>query len=240
MNTPRVVVGPPFLRVGILALGLCAGPAPAQGLPGAVAERVGPAYELVGTGPAPLLSAGPMHSGFLRLDATAQLAARHELRLTSWTLPAPGGLETMPGLSLATLSAVNRFGLDPSRATYRYTFLAQPQWAWKVGVSTNLREVGGLRSAITFSERVRFGALPLLHVGGEGMLSPRWRLAFDADGLMTPRGRAFDLGLRVNYSLTPNLFVFGGYRLTDSVGEAEEHHGNGVSNAANVGMRYRF
>ncbi|OYT68618.1 MAG: hypothetical protein CFK52_14660, partial [Chloracidobacterium sp. CP2_5A] len=60
------------------------------------------------------------------------------------------------------------------------------------------------------------------------------------DGLMTPRGRAFELGLRVSYQLAPNFSLYGGYRLSESGGEAEESYPSGFSNSANVGVRLRF
>jgi hypothetical protein len=180
----------------------------------------------------------------LRLEATTSIAPRHELRFSTWTAGRTG-FDSLAGASSATLSsalsAEPGLRLDPARATYRYTFLAQRDWAWKLGVSSNLRELGEtVRPGLTTSDRFRFGTLPLLHFAGEGRLAPRWRLAFDADGLMTPRGRTFDLGLRVNYSLTRNVLLYGGYRLTDSGGDAEEFYGAGLSNAANVGLRYRF
>jgi len=182
----------------------------------------------------------PQLQGQLRLEATTTIAPRHELRLSTWA-SGRGGLESLPGVSLATLTSEPTLRLDPARATYRYTVLAQRDWAWKLGLSTNVRELGdSLRPSLSLSDRLRFGALPLLHVAGEGQLAARWRLAFDADGLMTPRGRTFDLGLRVNYSLTPNFLLFGGYRLTEAAGDAEEFYGAGVSNAANFGLRYRF
>lgn len=176
--------------------------------------------------------------GQLRLEATTTLAPRHEVRFSTWA--SGGGLDSFPGISLATLTADPTLRLDPARATYRYTFLTQRDWAWKLGVSANMRDMSDVVRPLGLADRLRFGALPLLHVAGEGRLASRWRLAVDADGLMTPRGRTFDLGLRVNYSLTPNFLLFGGYRLTDSAGEAEEFYGSGVSNAASFGLRYRF
>jgi hypothetical protein len=178
--------------------------------------------------------------GQQRLEATTAIAPRHELRFSAWAT-ARGGLESLPGVSLATLTSDSTLRLDPARATYRYTVLTQRDWAWKLGISANVREMSdSLRSGLAMSERLRFGSLPLLHVAGEGQLAPRWHLAFDADGLMTPRGRTFDLGLRVNYSLTSNFLLFGGYRMTEAAGDAEEPYGTGLSNAANFGVRYRF
>lgn len=225
------------------ALCLLAGPAVAQVTIGAAGDNPAlvapPSYQLIdmafGT---PLRSPQPL--GLWRLEATTSLAPRHELRFSTWAI-GRGGLESLPGVSLATLASDASLRVDPARATYRYTFLAQRDWAWKLGISANVKEFGDtLRPGLGFSDRLRFGALPLLHVGAEGQLASRWRLSFDADGLMTPRGRTFDLGLRVNYTLTPNFLLFGGYRLTESAGDAEEFYGTGLSNAANFGLRYRF
>jgi hypothetical protein len=178
--------------------------------------------------------------GQLRLEAITAIAPRQELRFSTWAT-GRGGLESMPGVSLATLTSEPTLRLDPARATYRYTVLMQRDWAWKLGVSANVRELSdSLRGGLANSDRLRFASLPLLHVAGEGQLATRWRFAFDADGLMTARGRTFDLGLRVNYSLTPNFLLFGGYRLTEAAGDAEEFYGTGPSNTANFGLRYRF
>jgi long-subunit fatty acid transport protein len=57
---------------------------------------------------------------------------------------------------------------------------------------------------------------------------------------MTARGRALELGLSVRYRLAPNLSVYGGWRLSDAGGEAEEFYGSGSAHAANVGLRLRF
>jgi hypothetical protein len=117
--------------------------------------------------------------------------------------------------------------------------LERPAWSWRVGVTTNLQELSGLRLSLS-GERARFGSLPLLHVGGDGRVWRGMAVGFDADGLMTPRGHAFELGLRASYDLAPNLAVYGRYRLSESAGEAEEFYGTGLSNSANVGLRFRF
>jgi hypothetical protein len=80
----------------------------------------------------------------------------------------------------------------------------------------------------------------MLHMAGDARITDRWRLDMDADTLMTARGSALDLGLQLRYQFAPNFSLFGGYRLSNSSGEAEEIYGSGFSNAANVGMRLRF
>ena len=46
----------------------------------------------------------PLLPGQWRLEATTTLAPRHELRFSTWTAGV-GGLETIPGVSLATLTS---------------------------------------------------------------------------------------------------------------------------------------
>ena len=116
-------------------------------------------------------------SSLLRLETAAGLAARHEIRLTAF----PAAYDP------AALSGDSVLRFDAPRATYRYTLMERPSWAWKVGLTSNLRDAGDLFRHGIASERTRFGAMPLMHVGGEARVAERWRLSVDADGLMTAR-----------------------------------------------------
>ena len=197
-----------------------------------------PIYGLTGDGLAEqsLLAArwgAPMTS--LRLDAAAGVGA-HEVRILSygWLLPVTPRLS-----STGTQPGVDR-NVDPVRATYRYTLLDRPTWAMKLGLSTNLGESSGTLRPALGSERTSFGSLPLLHLAGVAQWSPRWRLGFAVDGLATMSGRALDLGVQVDYLWSQSMSVYGGYQLTDAAGEAESYYGGGLSNRANIGLRYRF
>jgi len=171
----------------------------------------------------------------LRLDASAGVGA-HEVRLLGYRalLPVAPQLRSIAGETAADLS------IDPVRATYRYTLLDRPTWAMKLGLSANIADYpGGLRP-LPGTERTGFGSLPLLHLAGVAQWSPRWRMGVAVDGTATMRGRALDLGLQVDYLWSESMSVFGGYQLTDAAGEAEGYYGSGLSNRANIGMRYRF
>ena len=201
---------------------------------------VAPLYRLIDS--APLISSRWQPPALApRLEGTAWIAPRHELRLT--TSPLVGADEARPldGVSFATLSNAPTLRLDPYRATYRYTFLEQRDWHWKLGLTTNLRAFAeGLRPGLTLGQRLRLSGLPQVHFAGEGRLAGKWRLAFDADSPTTLRGRALDLGLRISYSLSPNFSVYGGYRLSDAAAEGDDAYTGGLANSANVGLRLRF
>jgi hypothetical protein len=197
------------------------------------AQPTNPLYRLVQ--PEMALPAGGAMGGF-RVETFTSLAPRHEVRLSA---------EPTVGFSASAFDPwSNRalgYDLGTTRATYRYVVAQSPDWAWKVGITANLREMSeSLRAAASLTPP-RFGGLPLLHVAGEGRLSPRWSMAFDADGLITGRGRAVDVGVRVDYALSRTFTLFGGYRLNESSGEAYDDVLNtGFVSSARFGLRYRF
>lgn len=166
-----------------------------------------------------------------RLDLSTGLLARHEVRLSSTSRTGWSGFDA----GLAGYDA--GWSLDPLRATYRYTVLERRDWAWKVGFTTRLGETEASRGPAF--DRTRFGTLPQVHMAGEARLATNWLLSVDADGLMTPRGRALDLGVRVDYALGRSLYLYGRYRLSDRYADGDDAS-QGLSNSANVGVRYRF
>jgi hypothetical protein len=210
----------PLAATLTLLLGLPAAHAQADEAASALSRSL---YRLVDA--APLASIAPGADVRWRMESALGLGERQQLRLTTRAL----------SLSAPLIGGVPQFD---SRATWRYTVLQRPGWAWRVGLTTAL---GDHEPRLKPAEKhSRFGSYPLLHVAGDASLTRRWQMGFDADGLMTARGRALELGLRVSYLLAPNFAVTGGYRLTDAAGDGEEAYGNGFSNSANVGVRLRF
>jgi len=175
-----------------------------------------------------------------RLEGQASLAARQEFKFS--TVPTGRysyGVFTTGDLGPSALHLDNTVGLDQVRATYRYTWLSMRDLDLKVGLTSNLSQLGpSLGSG--FGSLMRFGNLPLMHVSGVGRLSNNWRVALDANGMWTARGRSLDLGLHVDYSLSRSMQLFGGYQMTDLAGDAEDPLAIGTVNTANFGLRYRF
>jgi hypothetical protein len=176
-----------------------------------------------------------------RLEGGARLDSRQELRFSTVQTghsSTYGVTDLWPDLN-RRYSMDGTLGLDQPRATYRYTWLSMRELDLKVGLTSNLAQVGpSLRSGV--SSPMRFGALPQMHLSGVGRLTDNWQVSLDADGLWTARGRSLDLGLRLDYSLNRSFQFFGGYRLADFVGDAEDYYGSANINSANVGLRYRF
>lgn len=144
-----------------------------------------------------------------------------------------------PALS-PTLSPTQRAGLDHARATYRYTFFETDAWAYKLGLTASLLDNPATWRPALGSDRWRLGSTPMMHLSASGHYGDRWQLSVDADGLHTGRGHALDLDLRVDYGLGHDLFLYGGYRLVESGGDAEDLYGPSPNNSANVGIRFRF
>jgi len=169
-----------------------------------------------------------------RLEGQARLDSRQEFKFSTVST-SPSGLYGFNDFGPGAMRLDNTVGMDQPRATYRYTWLSMRELDLKVGLTSNISQFGpSLRSGLSF------GSLPQMHLSGVGRLTGNWLVALDADGLWTTRGRSLDLGLHVDYSLSRSMQLFGGYRLTDFSGDAEDFYGSGTINSANVGLRYRF
>lgn len=153
-------------------------------------------------------------------------------------LPASFRFDSLAGINLEDLGSP----LERPRATYRYTWFSRPGWDLKVGLSTSLDAGTPWQRFVSSSpmDHLRVGSLPTMHFASEGRLTDRWLLSVSAEGLRTARGQGLDMDLRVDYSLTRDVALFGSYRLTDSSGEGAEVYGFVPSNSAQFGVRLRF
>jgi hypothetical protein len=209
-----------------LLLALAAAQARAQqsGAPATEAPSVPAAYRLTGFVPSQPLDLGVPDTALSRAPEFF------------YRLPSSFTYDSLSGVNLDGLG-----GLDPARATLRYTWLAHPSWAMKIGLSTPLEpDSTWQRLLVAAGDRPRLGLSPAMHLSGESQLSEHWMLSLDAEGQRWSRGQSVDMDLRINYHLTPGLALFGSYRLTDSFGEAYENIGFPVSNTARFGLRLSF
>jgi hypothetical protein len=153
------------------------------------------------------------------------------------SVPASFGFDTLGSVAPDEIGNL----LDRTRATVRYTWLAHPGWDVKVGLSTMVDPGSSWQRFSTPAyDHLRMGNLPTMHLLGERRLADRWMLSLSADGLHTTRGQALDMDLRIDYSISRDVALFGSYRLSDSSGDGPEVYGFLPSNSARFGVRLRF
>lgn len=168
------------------------------------------------------------------LSGVARLGGGQEFL---FALPASFGIDS---LALAKLGEAGS-PLDRPRATYRYTWFARPSWAIKIGLSTTLDPGNAWERFLSpTADHLRVGSLPSMHLSSQSRVADNWLLSVNAEGMRTARGQGLDMDLRVDYSLTRNVALFGSYRLTDSSGDVPEFYGFVPSNSARFGVRLRF
>jgi len=168
------------------------------------------------------------------LASVAALGNRPEFL---FSVPASFGFDTLGSLGPDEIGNL----LDRTRATVRYTWLAHPGWDVKIGLSTMVDPGSSWQRFSTPAyDHLRMGNLPTMHLLGERRLADRWMLSLSADGLHTTRGQGLDMDLRIDYSISRDVALFGSYRLTDSSGDGPEVYGFLPSNSARFGVRLRF
>jgi hypothetical protein len=183
---------------------------------------------------------------FGRVELAADLAERHALRLVY----APLRLSETGNAAAPVEFAGERFDagavaatyqFNAPRLTYRYLLRDTERWQLQVGLTLLVRDaVVRLRQDEVSAEDDDVGLVPLLHLAGSYRLDDRWRLAFDLDGLAAPQGRAFDLGVRAEYSLTDRWEVGVGYRVLEGGADNDDVYNFSWFNYALVAVAYRF
>lgn len=126
------------------------------------------------------------------------------------------------------------------RVSYRWPLLRTAHWQWHAGVTAKVRD-----AEISFSQggvaarKANVGLVPLAHVAGEGRYGD-WRLSVDGDGLASPQGRAFDLGARLGYAVSPTTEAFVGLRTLEGGADNDEVYNFAWFNQVSLGIRRRY
>jgi hypothetical protein len=203
-------------------------------VPGVACFAQGPADPTVVPVEYHLDSATPMGSAPPELPGVERLGNRPEFL---FSVPTSFDFGSYTGLNLDDLGSPH----DRPRATLRYTWFSRPSWDIKVGLSATTDPAGNWQRFSTINpDRLHPGGMPTMHFASEGRLSDRWMLSVNAEGLRTTHGQGLDMDVRVDYSLSRDLVLFGSYRLTDSTGDGTETFGFIPSNSAQFGVRLRF
>lgn len=164
--------------------------------------------DLIGSAPTPSV----------RAELTVRLTRRQELRFVYAPLRLSGrGTPNAPiafaGGQFATIPTDAEYRFTSYRATWRYRVYQGPTWAWSLGATGFIRDARiALSQPGAAAEDTDVGFVPLGHVYGEARFGDRWWLGLELDGSAAPQGRAFDAAAMLNYRVTRNVSIGGGYR----------------------------
>lgn len=192
-----------------------------------------------------LTGTGPF--AFARVNASYDFNARHGVRV----LYAPLQFSGTGTLAQATrfegadfapdVPTEGTYKFSSYRVTYRYRFRNTDRSDWRVGFTLKVRDAKiALRQGGLYAEKTDLGVVPLLHLYGEQRLSDRWRFLFDFDGLAAPQGRAFDVGVKFGYDVTPQWQVQAGYRTLEGGADNEKVYNFAWLNYGLLGVAYRY
>ena len=163
---------------------------------------------------------GPWPAGRLYLNWNVN--DRHGVRLLlapfslTETGVAPGpvrfaGADYRSGVPLKATYTFNSY-----RLSYRWRFHAGVRSNAWVGFTGKVRDATiALEQGSTASRKDDVGFVPLLHLSADRVLTERWKLAADVDGLAGGPGRAVDAAVKLGWHPSGRWSVHGGYRMVE-------------------------
>jgi hypothetical protein len=194
---------------------------------------------------ADLTGEGPF--GFIRLELAYDLNTRHSLRflLAPFEYSESGILDKDVFFVDQTFDAGQpteaSYRFNSYRATWRYLFFQDEKRDWRIGVTAKIRDAKiSLKQSGRTSSDSNIGIVPLLNLYGEYLLTDRWRFIIDFDGLASPSGRAFDLGLFARYDINRRWYAGGGYRTLEGGADNSDVYSFAWFNYLSLSAGYRF
>lgn len=168
--------------------------------------------DLVGSGPYPSI----------RFEGFYNIKGPHGLRLMlapfeyTETGTLPYDVFFVDKTFTAGVSTEAKYKFNSYRLTYRYRFFNNNHWQWYVGGTLKVRDAEiALTQGAQFANDTDVGVVPLLYLYGDYRLNNKWMFVFDMDGLASPQGRAFDLGLKLTYDISDQWYLGGSYRVLE-------------------------
>ena len=192
--------------------------------------------DAVGLGPLPAT----------RVYVTWNMDAKHSFRALyaplSYTLT--GSFDTsidFAGQTYAAGSVDATYTFNSYRLSYRYCYMDEEDLKLWVGFTAKIRDAKiALSQASTTSESTDLGFVPLLHLGAQWYFSDHWYGIFDFDGLAGGPGRAFDVALKLAYTITDDFSLSGGYRTVEGGADVASVYSFAWLHYAVVAGTYRF
>ncbi len=139
---------------------------------------------------------------------------------------------------------------EPVNAGYRfnswrlsgyYRFPSSSSVSFRLGLTAKIRDARiDLSSATSSADKSDVGLVPLIYAGARWQATERFALDLDADALGASQGRAIDVALKADWSLSKNASVFLGGRVLDGGADNDEVYSFATLwyGVAGVGVRF--
>jgi len=139
---------------------------------------------------------------------------------------------------------------DPVDATYKFN-------SWRLGYRYRLMDRERLNLSVGFTAKIRdakieltqgnktskdtdVGFVPLVYLGADWRFTRKWHLIFDFEGLAGGPGRAFDIDLKLLYTINDHWGLSAGYRTVEGGADVESVYNFAWFHYAVVSGIYRF
>ncbi len=184
---------------------------------------------------------GPVDA--IRLEANWMINERHGVRV----LLAPLSYTKAVTFSEPVRFAGENFSAgDATDATYRfnswrvgyhYSLIRNDATQLKIGATLKVRDAEiRLEQGNTVGADDDVGLVPLLYVAGKHQLNRRWTIGADLDGLAGGPGRAIDLGIQLDYSITRHWQIGAELRILDGGADTDDVYNFARFNSAAVAI----
>ena len=192
-----------------------------------------------------LAGKGPLPAA--RLYLTWNINNRHSLRVLlaplaytetgSFTSPVDfAGQSYVPGDPVDATYKFNSWRLG-----YRYRLMDRERLKLSVGFTAKIRDAKiELTQGNTTSKDTDVGFVPLVYLGADWRLIRKWHLIFDFEGLAGGPGRAFDIALKLLYTINDHWGISAGYRTVEGGADVESVYNFAWFHYAVVSGIYRF
>lgn len=127
------------------------------------------------------------------------------------------------------------------RVGYRYHFLERENFDMWLGVSAKIRDAEiSLRQQNLRATNDDVGFVPLLYFATEYRWNSKWSVFADVDGLAGGPGRAFDIGVKLNYEVNDDWKFGIGYRTLEGGVDNEDVYNFTWFNSALLSLSRKF
>ncbi len=150
------------------------------------------------------------------------LGERHRLYFLAAPLSARGSavlsedLDYQGTIFTIGTSVESLYRFDSYRLSYRYAFRPRGPFEFAAGAGLKLRSADiAIMSSGAYEHREDLGFVPLLSFLARWEITPAFGILLDAEGLVSPFGRAEDALLALEYRPSENLALRLGYRILE-------------------------